>query len=122
MAASPIPNVKSRNLVPSGVRRIDRHRDMLEAKENAGALRRLRSGCFTRVPHPIDRLAGYEVVYQIRPRIIQTLNVPLDALAPSPTEVLRGRLLSILWEGFAVMSIERTVEMLEFQNGSSTFF
>jgi hypothetical protein len=36
MAASPIPNVKRRNFVPSDVRRIDRLWDRLRTKEKAG--------------------------------------------------------------------------------------
>lgn len=55
MAASPIPKVKRRNLVPSDVKRIDRRRDMPRTKVIAEETVRLKSGCFTRVGHPIDR-------------------------------------------------------------------
>jgi hypothetical protein len=56
MAASPIPKVNSRNLVPSGVKWIDRRRDMLRMKENDEEAGRLRDMCFTRIPYSAGRV------------------------------------------------------------------
>src|SRR5205085_506745 len=53
MAASPIPKVKRRNFVPSGVRRIDRLWERPRMNEKGRKVWRLRNRCFTLLVYPV---------------------------------------------------------------------
>src|SRR6185295_11892326 len=56
MAASPIPNVKRRNLVPSDVKRIDRRRDRPRKEVRTVEKSGLKRGYFTSVAHPSGQI------------------------------------------------------------------